>query len=207
MAGRNIVLKSSQFYIKPSNPDDLWQSPWEIFTKNDNSKMGWVSFEGEKYSGTIPISIELEKLYRNRGIGTSVIQMMTDWAFLHSNIYEVETNAAPENDAYIFALEKAGYVFRGHGEKEDRYSKEKQPTSWMGLYVLLGLCVGMGLGIMLSIQWAGLALGLVIGVIFGTYMDKKAISEREKVTGKKIKEKHEKSKLGKGAKDQGEDNQ
>lgn len=188
MMKNKYLLKSDKILVKPQNEEDLWGTAWDILlNEGDNRKIGYISFEGEKYSGTIPISVELDEYHRDKGYGTRAIRLMTDWAFLHSNIYEVETFTDPENDAYIFALEKAGYVYRGHmDDGKDRYSKEKQPTSWLGLYVVIGIAVGAALGIVIDIPWVGIVVGLFAGIVIGRYMDSQVVSAREKVTGKNI---------------------
>ena len=63
--------------------------------------------------------MELLPQYRNRGLGTEIIRMLVNWAFLHRNIFEVVSRAEHENDKGVNALQKAGFVYRGsEGEVE-----------------------------------------------------------------------------------------
>ena len=98
MKSKKYHLKSNEFYIIPSDENDLWEKKWDINKKESDETIGWVSFEGKKMSGSIPISIYIDEKMR----------IMVDWAFLHPNIYEVRAKSEHDNDAYITALHKAG---------------------------------------------------------------------------------------------------
>ncbi len=178
------VLKGTGFTVSPSDEKNLWEAPWNIVSA-DKEPMGHASFEGPKANGTIPFSIELEKKYRNQGFGRQAIRLMCDFAFLHPDIYEVTAVSDAENDAYITALEKAGFVLRGKEGKSEIYSVEKPKSTWMGLYLLLGFIVGLALGIVIDLPWVGLVLGLFLGFVFGAYMDNNENKRRKKITGEK----------------------
>lgn len=178
------LLKAREFTISPTNESDIWESKWNIVHKESEKIIGWVSFEGHKEAGTIPFSIWLEEGYRDRDYGKQAIRMMVDFAFLHSNIYEVKTECEHENDAYIVALEKSGFVYRDKDSNAETYSIIKQKTSWLGLYIILGVAAGLVLGILLNVLWAGLIVGLIFGLIIGAVLDSKEKAQRKKVTRK-----------------------
>ena len=185
---KKYILKGTHVTIEPSDETKLWDEPWIIRCKTgEHEKYGWVSFAGEKEKGTVPISIELEKLYRNRGIGTEVLLLMTQWAFCHRHVYEIITESSTENDSYIHALEKAGYVYRAGDRHNETYSIIKQKNSWTGLYVLIGIVAGFIMGFLFSNLWVGMTLAILISVIMGASMEIKEKKERESVVGKKIK--------------------
>lgn len=186
MAKEKHILKSKRLLIKPANPDDLFDSPWDIFLKNDpERKLGWISFEGEKANGVIPISIELDDNYRNQGYGTEAIKLMTDFAFLFKPIYEIQTDTVPENDAYIYALEKAGYVIRSANKKNEHYSIVKPKPVWTGLYIFIGVIAGCMLGIVFENMWLGMAAGVMLGIIIGALLDIGENKERTETLGHK----------------------
>ncbi|MCQ2520566.1 MAG: GNAT family N-acetyltransferase [Lachnospiraceae bacterium] len=183
---KRIELKGRKVLLLPTNKDDLWNEPWDIILKNDEErKMGWISFAGEKANGLIPISIELEKNFRNQGYGTEALKLMTEFAFDHSGVYEIEAESDSENDSYIFALEKAGYVMRSKRKGVERYSIVKPKSVWTGLYIFIGICAGCILGIVLSNMWVGLAAGVLIGTIIGATLDNNEAKERESMIGHK----------------------
>ena len=178
-------LKTVDFTITPADENDLWETEWNIELRSDAERIGTVSFAGEKARGTVPFTIELSESYRNRGYGTEAIRMMVDGAFLHRNVYEVTAVTEHENDKAVHALEKAGFVYRSREGKTEYYSITKQKTSWLGLYVCIGILVGMILAIVLGSAPIGMLLGILICVAIGVGMDASENKARERVTGEK----------------------
>lgn len=186
MKKNNFCLKSETITITPSNMEDLWESDWIIaFKKGEKEQIGTASFAGEKLLGTVPLNVVLEPRYRNRGLGTEVIRMMVNWAFLYKNIFEVVSMVEHENDKGVNALQKAGFVYRSHEGKVETYSIVKGKTAWTGVYAVVGILVGMILGITINSLWLGFIIGLAASLCIGTIMDNKALKYRESVTGKK----------------------
>ncbi|MBO7599670.1 MAG: GNAT family N-acetyltransferase [Lachnospiraceae bacterium] len=186
--GSKYLQKSSKLLIEPTDETDLWEKDWEIKLKRDTPEtIGTISFAGEKNMGMVPIKIELQKEFRNRGFGTEALKMMTDWAFYHRNIYEVSAVTGFENDPYIHALEKAGFVYRSRDKASETevYTITKQPSNWTGLYIAIGVVIGLILGLVFSNLWLGMAAGVVICSLTGLSMDVKERKEREDVTGMK----------------------
>lgn len=182
-------LKSQNIKIVPTDSEKLWSCDWNILLKNQDDKLiGTVTFDGEKQYGTVPITIKLEERYQNQGLGTECIKLMTDWAFLHKNVYEVKAVCDDENDKCIHALEKAGYVYRSREANIETYSITKQKSSYTGVYLIIGVIVGLILGIVFGNQWIGMAIGLIVSLLIGANLDAKENKDREKVIGKSIKD-------------------
>ena len=185
MMQNSFCLKSDTVTITPSNMEDLWESDWIIaFRKGEKEQLGTASFAGEKLLGAVPLNVELMPKYRNRGLGTEIIRMMVNWAFLHKNVFEVVSKVEHENDKGVNALQKAGFVFRGNEGKVETYSIIKGKTVWTGVYVVIGILVGMILGIVINSVWLGFAIGLGVSLCIGAIMDNDALKYRESVTGK-----------------------
>lgn len=185
MMKNDFCLKSDNVTITPSNMENLWESDWIIaFRKGEKEQLGTASFAGEKSLGAVPLSVELMPRYRNRGLGTEIIRMMVNWAFLHKNIFEVVSKVEHENDKGVNALQKAGFVFRGSEGKVETYSIIKGKTAWTGVYLVVGIFVGLILGIVINSVWLGFVIGLVASLSVGAIMDNNALKYRESVTGK-----------------------
>ena len=185
MMQNSFCLKSDTVTITPSNMEDLWESDWIIaFRKGEKEQLGTASFAGEKLLGAVPLNVELMPKYRNRGLGTEIIRMMVNWAFLHKNVFEIVSKVEHENDKGVNALQKAGFVFRGNEGKVETYSIIKGKTVWTGVYVVIGILVGMILGIVINSVWLGFAIGLGVSLCIGAIMDNDALKYRESVTGK-----------------------
>lgn len=180
-------VSSSILSIVPSDEGALWNADWIIYLKQEGetTQIGKVSFAGEKEYGEIPFYIELKEEYRNQGYGTQAIRMMTGWAFKHGPVYEITAVTEHSNDKAVRALKKAGFVYREGDRRVETYSMVKPKTNWLGLYVIIGICVGLVLGVVISNSYIGLGIGLVVSVILGGSMDVASRKEREKITGKK----------------------
>ncbi len=179
-------MKAQRFVIQLTDENDPWNAEWEIRSTYDDELIGSASFVGEKARGTVPLQLTLKDQYRNKGYGTEIFRMMVNWAFSHSNVYEVSAVCDKENDSCIFALEKAGFVFRSKEGTEEYYSITKSRTSWMGLYIIIGFNVGLVLAIVLNSTWTGLGIGMLICIAIGATMDQKANKKRENITGRKL---------------------
>ena len=191
MKFNKYMYKSGELMVKPVDENDVWNCKWDVFLikESDTERIGWVSFEGTKERGTVPISIEIEPLYRRRGHGTAVLKMMREWAFFHKDIFEISTQVSNENTELIHALERAGFIYSEGLSIEngvmETYSITKQKSSWTGLYIIIGFIAGMILGIVLNNMWVGLAISIFFGLAFGIGMDLGEKKWREKITGKK----------------------
>ncbi len=180
------LLKSSQITIEPSDEADLWNADWIIsLTKGEKNRIGKASFAGEKVRGTVPLQVELEEEYRNQGYGTEAIRMMVNWAFRHASVYEVTAVTEHENDKAVRALEKAEFVYREGDRHTERYSIIKGKSNWLGIYLVIGICLGLILGIVLSAPKLGFGIGLIASIITGAAMDNSEKHKREKITGTK----------------------
>ena len=186
MEKNNHVVSSPTLTIKATNESDLWNADWEILLTKEEKKIGRLTFAGEKVLGTVPLYVELEEEYRNRGYGTEAMIMIVDWLFRFPNIFEVSAEVDRENDKGVKSLKKAGFVYREGEGRMTRYSITKPKTAWTGLYLFIGIFLGLILGIVLSHIVAGLIAGVVIGVSIGLSMDQAANKERERITGKQL---------------------
>ena len=157
MGKKGFYLKSEKITITPSNEEDLWESDWVVaFRKGEKEQIGTASFAGEKILGAVPLQVEV--------------------------ISQVEH----ENDKGVNALQKAGFVFRGNEGNVETYSILKAQTTWTGVYVAVGIVVGMILGLTLNNLWLGFAGGMISCLCIGTIMDYNAKKYRESVTGKSV---------------------
>lgn len=194
MKKSKYVLKSSEVMIVPVDEEKPWDTDWQVVLRNDEERIiGKATFAGEKARGTVPLFVELTEGYRNKGYGTEVICMMVNWAFLHGNVYEVFAVTEHENDKAVYALEKAGFVLRDDDHGIETYSILKEKTYWTGIYLIVGIVLGLALALILDMPWVGMGIGLIVSLLTGMAMDAKAKKERESILGKK-EEKHGRSK-------------
>lgn len=183
---KNHTIKTKEMIIEPVNDNDIWEGEWNISIKGEEwVQIGTASFAGEKVNGTVPVEITITDSYRNKGYGTMAYKLLVDFAFGFRNIYEVKAVTESDNDKCVYALEKAGFVRRNKEGRIETYSIIKPPTTWMGLYIYIGIIIGLVIGIVVSSMWIGMVIGLAIGFIIGTALDNEEKKERERITGSK----------------------
>lgn len=181
---KNHTIKTKEMIIEPVNDDDIWEGEWIISIKGEEwIQIGKASFAGTKASGTVPIEITLDEKYRNKRYGTKAFKLLVEFAFGFKNIYEVEAVTDSENEKCIYALEKAGFVRRKKEGKVETYSIIKPASTWMGLYIYIGIIIGLVIGIVISSMWIGMVIGIAIGFVIGTVLDNEEKKERERITG------------------------
>lgn len=183
---KSHTIKTKEMIIEPVDDDNIWDGEWTISIKDEKwIQIGTASFEGPKSLGTIPIRLALGKQYQNKGYGTKAYKLLVDFAFGFKNIYEVQAVTEADNDKCVYALEKSGFVRRSKEGKKETYSIIKPASTWMGLYLYIGIIIGLTIGIVVNAMWIGMVIGLAIGFVIGTVLDNEEKKERERVTGSK----------------------
>ena len=114
-----------------------------------------------------------------------VLRAMVDWAFSFGNIYEVTAETTHTNDRCVHALNKARFVLREGDRFREFYSIKKQKTSWTGLYLFIGITIGMILTLVFDDPKVGMGIGILVSLFIGGSLDIGEKKNREKVTGKK----------------------
>ena len=180
------------------NREYLFKTLWSI-VKTDKDKtqtrVGFLYFHGIGVLGNIELTIYVAKDFKNMGIGTQALKMITEWAFMQKDIYEITAYFHSENDSAIHAFTKAGYVYRETGADHiERYSRTKDPSAWKGAYVIIGVWAGALMGVAFNSLAVGLAFGLFLGFVIGAVLDEKDAKHREMVTGTKLKKERKKKK-------------
>lgn len=179
-----FTVKTKEMFIEPLDEANIWEGDWVVTLRGEKDiEIGSVSFAGQKLLGAVPIRVTLMEEYQNKGYGTLVFKLMTDFAFGYKNIYEVTGVTDSDNDKCIYAMEKAGFVRRKKEGKVETYSIIKPNSVWLSLYIYLGIIAGLIIGIVIASMWVGLVIGVVIGIAFGAMMDYREKKLRREVTG------------------------
>ena len=185
-------LDSSTPNTSPNDPDAIWDTGWSIFLKNrpaSQPPIGTIRFGGAPVLGKLSVSFDINELKRNCGFASEALKGITNWLFWRGDIFEIEAFVPCENDPAMHVLANARYVYRttevSDGVKTERYSITKPYTSWSGLYLCLGIVIGLALGIIFASPVVGLIVGLVMCYAAGSAMDNKIKKNRERITGQK----------------------
>ncbi len=187
------VLKNNDECVKnyeEKNRDYFFFTLWDICiidkTKSLTS-IGKLFFHGPQEAGSVEISIYIDKEYQNSKYGTRALKVITDWAFYQRNVYEINAHFDDQNSAAINAFTNAGYVFRENVSHTERYSITKDPTSWRGLYMIIGVWVGCIIAMIINHIIIGVLVGIFLGFALGFWLDSQDLKRREEVTGVKQK--------------------
>jgi len=184
--GNKYTIKTRELIIEPVNTEDIWEGDWTITLLLERPVIiGKASFRGEKQLGAVPLRVELNEGYRNKGYGTEIFKLLVRFAFGFKNIYVVDAVTEMDNDKCIYAMEKAGFVYRKTHEGMVDYSIIKQKSTWLGIYMYMGLLLGLVLVVILGGSWVGLIIGLVLGFTMGTILENQERRAREKVLGRR----------------------
>lgn len=180
MKKSRFPLYTEHLSIRPRNEEKIWNEKWDISLKEAESEViGFMSFEGAKVPGEVPIRVELDEEYRNKGYGSEVFYTMSRFALGFRNIKEVCAACRHDNHLCTRALDKAGYVYREKKDGMEWYSVKKDRSAWTGLYLFIGMFAGLILGIVFSNLWAGTAVGLFAGLVIGQGLDRKENKEMD----------------------------
>ena len=168
----------------------LFYALWKIeyHDKGENPRdVGYLYFHGPAQLGVLELTIYIKKEYRNKGIGTTSLKMISEWGFFQKDIYEIKSYFGDLNDGAIHSYTKAGFIYRGVTDHVETYSITKEPSYWRGLYLMHGLWIGCLLSIVVGSFYVGLPIGIVAGLALGSYLERKENLHRAAVTGTTLK--------------------
>lgn len=179
-------LEAAKEAYKNKSQDFLWYTCWKIVRKEKNSsplEIGFLFFHGPESLGSVEISIYIDKEHRNQRYATMALKTINDWAFAHKSIYEITAHMDKDNIPAIKSLTVAGYVYRSKEHGIEFYSIQKQLSSWLGLYMMIGVWGGLLIGVTFGNMPIGFAAGLLIGFVLGKSIEIKERNLRIQITG------------------------
>lgn len=184
------ALKAQYINMKDQASKDsdngIWCTYWDISLKKDEKQsIGGCYFSGPATYGSVTLSFSVDSRYNwDKRVGEA-LRLITEWALVQTGVYEINTYIPTAKDGYIRNAERADFVYREVKDEIEHYSKERPATSWMGLYILMGIIAGFLLGMVFSSMTLGMASTVIISILIGGIMDQKSSVEREKYTGQK----------------------
>lgn len=149
----------------------LWYTNWLIILKDENKAIGSIGFKGpvnDKFE--VEIGYGIDEPYQNHGYATEVTKLMCDWAF-SQNVYYVQAQAEPDNEASKKVLNKNKFKHIGNGNEGLSYELEKPKTSWISIYMCLGLSIGLCFGTAFDNLAMGMCIGIALGISLGSSLD------------------------------------
>ena len=149
----------------------LWYTAWNICLRENTESIGNAGFKGTEKDGGVEIGYGMNPGCEGKGYATEAAKALVDWAFSRENIYFIEAETAPENQASRRILEKLHFQPDGTGEEGPRFLLEKPASAWMSIYMCMGMSLGLCFGVASDHLAMGLCLGMPIGMCLGLALD------------------------------------
>ncbi len=154
---------------------------WQM-ARRDGVPVGSLCFKGPPEGGEVEIGYGVDEACRGLGYATEAAKVAVNWAFYSlPELYYVTAEAESDNAASRAVLQKLGFVPAGRGTEGDRYELERPMMSWTGVYLALGLSVGVCFGVTLGSLAVSLPVGLCAGLAIGGMLDRSERGRREAV--------------------------
>lgn len=163
------------------HPDEhQWYTNWKI-ALHDGTVIGGLGFKGPQKSGAVEIGYHIDEEYRNKGYATEAVKHAIAWAFSEDNVYFIIAETNGNNLASMRLLEKLSFSPSGTGEEGDLYEKERDKSSWMALFMSVGMSCGVGFGSSMDNIGLGISIGMCFGIAIGAALDNSDSTKRKKL--------------------------
>lgn len=161
----------------------LWYTPWKLSLKKSGETAGYLSFKGPQEKGAVEIGYGMLPEYEGQGYMTEAVGAAVDWAFSQEDVYTVYAETDADNAASARVLEKQSFERCGEGGEGPRYCRKKPASSWIAVYMCLGVSIGVSLGTAQNNMAIGMCMGIAIGLCIGAALDSREKKHRREVTG------------------------
>lgn len=160
-------------------PDQaLWHTAWRMVDKETGETVGDAGFHGVPEDKTVEIGYGVREAFRGRGYATEATHALIDWAFTQTDVYYARAVTDEGSHASERVLEKLKFAriltHPAAASLEDGqtlWELEKPASSWMAIYMCLGLGCGGAIGSALNSYTIGMSIGLALGVALGVSLD------------------------------------
>ena len=156
-----------------------WYANWKILLKRERNQpetlIGSFCFKGEPKGHEAELGYEISEPFRRRGYGAMAVRWAMQWAFDNdAELYYIMAETEPDNEASQALLRKLGFVPAGEGEEGPRFEKEREPVSYLSIYMCMGMSLGLCIGTAADNLAIGMSIGMCIGVALGAALDANA---------------------------------
>jgi GNAT superfamily N-acetyltransferase len=166
---------------------ELWYTAWRMTHKDTGETIGDLGFKGEPDDKTVEIGYGVLESYRGQGYTTEAVKALCEWVFTQENVYFVRAITQDGNAASERVLEKNKFKrIDGAGDGKPVWEKEKTASSWMAVYMCIGISVGLTFGMtVFDNSGLGMAIGIGIGLALGAALDAQDKKNRVRKSDKK----------------------
>lgn len=170
MENVKFPIETRYFSLQPTDEKNLWSKEW-VVTLKDGGNAGKLDFDDSIFHGEIQLRVELHPDFDKSKFYEDIFFMMSRFIFRFQDLNEISTVCDDEAEQVINGLEKAGFVRRELKDGEYYYSMKRQKTSWVGVYIIIGMIAGFMVGILIENLWIGTISSVIVGALVGFTMD------------------------------------
>ena len=165
----------------------LWHTAWRMVDTGTGETVGDLGFHGVPVDKTVEIGYGAMEAFRNQGYTTEAVRALVDWAFTQPDVYYARAITDEGGVASERVLEKLKFqrilTHPAAASLEDGqtlWELEKPASSWMAIYMCLGLGCGGAIGSAMNNYTIGMSIGLALGVALGISLDGKDRESRKR---------------------------
>ncbi len=163
-----------------ANPKEwFWYTNWQIYLA-DETCIGSLCFKGSPKNGAVEIGYGIDEKFRNQGYAAEAVKAIVGWAFTNPGVYFILAETERDNTASIRVLDKNGFTNFGEGSEGTRRIKERPNTSWIPVYIGIGIAMGAAISGASGRIAIGIGIGTCLGVAIGAVIDARGKAKRTK---------------------------
>jgi len=172
---RNLVKASKD---DPENKD--WYLPMAMLTRKTNVRVGAIGFLGPKNNDSVKLYFIKREEYDGEAYLSEALKAITSAAFYEEGIYFVESDCGSNDTLRQNILQGQKYTYESEEDGIIHYVSIKPKTSWLSIYMCIGLSIGISLGSgIFDSTSIGVCIGMAIGAAVGAALDNKESKRRK----------------------------
>lgn len=154
------------------NKKYLWSTLWLIVLKAENKTIGSLSFVNEPDKDKkAELQYSIDEAYRNNGYISEIFDAIENWVFGFDEVDYLQIKTEKDNTDEQKLAEEKKYQKVSENESFIFWQKEKPKTSWLPIFMCLGVSLGICFGSMFDNISIGMCLGICIGLLIGAVID------------------------------------
>jgi len=154
---------------------------WGISEKK-GEKIGTLKFSLSQMKYTVVAEIQLLSEEVSEEYQKEILMIMSEIGLLEPHIHFVQYRPNAQEEEL---LKKFGYVREEKAEYSMYVVKEQGHTSWMAVYMCLGVAMGMTLGRGIGSMGAGMCIGMCFGMMIGAMLDSTGKKKRAEIAAER----------------------
>lgn len=156
---------------------------WSVKTADGDTLIGEVSVSAsEGIAKTADIDYVIYPEYKGEGYAAEILTAVSDYIYGKGEIYFVRVAVGVGEESKGEMLCACGFnaVNEEEGAEIIIYEKEKPKSSYMSIYMMLGMSSGMCLGVANDKMAIGMCIGMSLGMAIGISLDRMDMNARKR---------------------------